>query len=614
MLELAFRSLSWVWAMHFLPRRQATNVRTRREEALARRSPCCARSAAGSHRAHTCQRTSSEYTSARRGPGALCDGPRRAASCRQAAVFARVSAGGSYARRSRRQIAPDGGHHGAIDALPPVHARLLHARVGGGAALPRDPVHDLLADAVRPLSRQPRASSPTIDGRLPHIGDDDGGQAGALHPIGRRMMVRDSLAIASVLVHRGRPPDWRGHRGGILVRSDIRRSSRRSTAQASARRMARFLLRCPSPIPATTCRESATAPSRRRGRSARLPLGGGHAHADALSVDAHGRWDTVAHQIREPGCYTVGHRAARSAAIVRGLHNTVDGRRPGRSPFRQVRFLFRGSAPPQCRRARLAGRARSRLSSRPHTTAYAPLRHRRHVLALHGDQIVRRRPAVRRGLSRRHSCTGICDPRWRADAHRPPLHAPRARERGQSACRYCTGHARLFQRRKRDRRRSRGSGWHAPCTAALETASDASSRADGLRHRSGRAPFSLCLNPANVRSCRLPSSAVVRARPCSRKPLARSAWPQGPVPPRSLRHPAPARGADRALAGEIFLRFGLCVTSRMPSSPTPGRPVFLAGAANEFTEALAARRRDVIRAVDPGLSRIGEATHTSCAG
>ena len=174
-------------------------------------------------------------------------------------------------RESRAQVHPDGGHaelspHYHRYALDFYLLALAVARETG------DPVERELSAVVTPLAEFCRTLA-SDDGRLPTIGDDDGGQ---LFPIcGRRPDdVTSSLAIAAALLHRpdlavGDPPEetywFCGEPGPPVTATEWRPRS-------------------------TVFRDTGYAVLRSAESQAILDVGrhgflnGGHAHADALSI------------------------------------------------------------------------------------------------------------------------------------------------------------------------------------------------------------------------------------------------------------------------------------------------------------------------------------------
>ena len=162
MLELAFRSISWVWALNFF----VDGPTPRRRRAVARRSADGARPPA--------RRTSSSNLSYYFSPNTHLLGEALAlyvTAARFPELRAQRPARGARPRRScRRDRPPDRRRRRAlraVDALPPLHARLLPARAGGRRASDRRPGGDpVFEDAVgapgfcrTPAGRRPRPPS-----------------------------------------------------------------------------------------------------------------------------------------------------------------------------------------------------------------------------------------------------------------------------------------------------------------------------------------------------------------------------------------------------------------------------------------------------------------------
>ena len=192
MLELAFRSLSWVWALHLFADPDADDrapwtvdllLAVDRQLAHVERNL----SLYFSPNTHLLGEALALYVCGR----AL---PELEASARRADIGRRI-----LLAEISRQIAPDGGHRErsahyhryTLDfyLLAAVIARVTHDPVAGLF----DRTVERLAGAARLLADD--------RGQLPHLGDDDGGM---LLPIAGRdpLDVRDSLATASALLGR----------------------------------------------------------------------------------------------------------------------------------------------------------------------------------------------------------------------------------------------------------------------------------------------------------------------------------------------------------------------------------------------------------------------------
>ena len=202
MLELAFRSISWIWAIHLFAEGPAEPVGdgARPQDG----SPWLVDLLVGldrqlAHIEHNLSHYFSPNTHLLGEALALYVAgralPELAASPQRAAIGRRI-----LLQQIDRQVAKDGGHcerstHYHRYALDFYSLALIVARQTGdddAAARFTDAV-DRLALAARMLADD--------QGRLPHIGDDDGG---ALTPMTGREPhdVRDSLATAAVLVNR----------------------------------------------------------------------------------------------------------------------------------------------------------------------------------------------------------------------------------------------------------------------------------------------------------------------------------------------------------------------------------------------------------------------------
>ena len=194
MLELALRSLSWLWALHFFaaggdgrPIRHGSSI-------------CCSHSTASSGMSNVifpCTSAPTHTCSAKRSPctSSAVPLPELAASGRRESIGRAL-----LVREIDRQIASDGGHcerstHYHRYTLDFYLLALAVARITG------DPV---AADFERAATRLARAARLLADdeGRLPHIGDDDGG---TLMPLTGRAPddIRGSLAVASALTRDG---------------------------------------------------------------------------------------------------------------------------------------------------------------------------------------------------------------------------------------------------------------------------------------------------------------------------------------------------------------------------------------------------------------------------
>jgi hypothetical protein len=278
---------------------------------------------------------------------------------------------------ARRQIAADGGHcerstHYHRYTLDFYLLALIVARMTNDpAAADFERTSVRLADAARVLADD--------GGELPLIGDDDGGM---LFPIAGRPPadIRDTLAVAAALLDRphlrvGPPPEeayW------LLAHSPLARaleqpaSATRAVVQSSAalRDTGYYVSR-------STRGDHVVIDGGMHGY-----LNGGHAHADALSLTVTAAGVPL---LVDPGtgAYTID-QALRDRLRSSQMHNTlvVDGRSQsiGKGPF--------------------GWKTMARTRVRAWTThpafdyfegthdGYWPIEHRRHVLTLHGDLLV----------------------------------------------------------------------------------------------------------------------------------------------------------------------------------------------------------------------------------
>jgi hypothetical protein len=370
MLELGFRSLSWIWALHFFVdptvgdqapwtvdllvalERQLTHI----EQNL---------SYYFSPNTHLLGEALALYVAGR-------SLPELAASDRRQALGRAVLVG-----EMSRQIAADGGHcerstHYQRYALDFYLLALAIARISNDPALGDfERAAARLATAARVLADD--------DGQLPRIGDDDGGTA---FPLLRRTPydIRDSLAVSSALLQRsdlavGPPPEealW------LLAHPVL----------APLLERVRVL---PAAAPPRSCALADTGYYvSRSARGDHLVMdggphgyaNGGHAHADALSLTL-----TVGGTplLIDPGtgCYSID-APLRDRMRSSSLHNTLvlDGRsqsRPG-GPFHWIETT-------DARPLRWRTNRAFDYFVGAHD-GYGPAEHRRHVLVLHGDLLV----------------------------------------------------------------------------------------------------------------------------------------------------------------------------------------------------------------------------------
>ena len=372
MLEIAFRSISWVWAINFFADPQADDASPWLVDLLA---------ALDRQLAHV-ERNLSHYFS----PNTHLLGealalyvtgqavPELAASERRASLGRRI-----LLQEIDRQIAADGGHcerstHYHRYALDFYSMALIVARnTGDEAAAP-------FADAVRRLGYAARLLT-DANGRMPHIGDDDGGM---LTPMTGRDAddLRDSLAVAAALVDR---PEFRidGEPEEALWLLDAE-SAVRSPRAAS--RHPQFPIR---PIESAALPDTGYYVSRSPSGDHVVIDGGphgyqnaGHAHADALSLTFASRGVPL---LIDPGtaCYTID-AAVRDRMRSTSMHNTVTiDDRPQSDPAGP--FHWSRVANTRVRTWRTAEEFDYFDGSHD---GYGAIEHRRRVLVRHGDLIV----------------------------------------------------------------------------------------------------------------------------------------------------------------------------------------------------------------------------------
>ena len=408
MLELAMRSMSWLWAIGFFVEagersdapwlvdllialdRQLTHVERNLSYYF-------------SPNTHLIGEALALYVAAR----AL---PELAASDRRADTGRCI-----LLDEARRQIAADGGHcerstHYHRYTLDFYLLASIVARLTGDAAA------DAFDGVVARLGFSTRLLADDR-GLLPHLGDDDGGM---LLPIAGRTPddVRDSLTIAAALVRR---PDLQ-----------IGPAPEEARWMLSAVNV-EPLVAAVEPLTSAALAETGYYVSRSVAGTHLVIDGGphgygncGHAHADALSMALSVRGLRL---LIDPGtaCYT-SDPALRDRMRSTALHNTLvlDDRSQSvpRGPFHWT----------QVADARvLAWRANDAFDyfDGAHD-GYAPLEHRRRVLTLHGDLIVVADLVSHASIGQRGSATPPAadagaethaaavhwhiDPRWSVDA------------------------------------------------------------------------------------------------------------------------------------------------------------------------------------------------------
>jgi hypothetical protein len=346
-----------------------------------------------------------------------------------------------------RQIAPDGGHrelstHYQRYTLDFYLLALIVARLTGDAAA---------ADFEQAVARLACATRLLADdhGRLPHLGDDDGG---ALFPIAGRSPddVRDSLAVAAALL--GRPdleiepaPEetfW------LLADPRLAPRQRRSQAKGPPARGSGALTDTGYYVSRSTRGDHLVVDGGAHGY-----LNGGHAHADALSLSL-----TVAGIpfLLDPGtgAYTVD-AVLRDRLRSSHMHNTVviDGRSQSiaRGPFSWARTA-------NCRVRRWRTHGAFDYFEGEHD-GYAPVEHRRHILMLRGDLLLV--ADLVRGPGRHTAAVHWhVDPRWTVQARGHAVTFATSGTRCQLVV--PNGEVECFNADSES-----GLGWHAPVYGSL---------------------------------------------------------------------------------------------------------------------------------------------------
>jgi hypothetical protein len=383
MLELGFRSLSWLWAIQLFVDRDQSDGSLWLVDllvALDRQLTHIEHNLSYyfSPNTHLLGEALALYVCGRTLPQ-LAAGARREATGRDILV-AEIG----------RQIASDGGHaerstHYHRYTLDFYCLALVVARNTDDDAAAQQ-----FEEAVVRLGAAARLLADD-QGRVPRIGDDDGG---ALLPLtgGPTDDLRGSLAIAAALVGRpdfqiGRPPEeavWMT--GGASSESRIAADSRIPTES-------RTLTESRIPNPESHLRSSAlpdTGYYVSRSAAEHLVIDGGphgyqnagHAHADALSLTLSVRGLPL---LIDPGtgCYTID-RALRDRLRSTALHNTLtlDDRAQSvpSGPFHWSHVA----------NSRVhAWRTNDRFDYFDGShDGYRPIEHRRRVFSLHGDLVV----------------------------------------------------------------------------------------------------------------------------------------------------------------------------------------------------------------------------------
>jgi hypothetical protein len=388
MLELALRSLSWLWTLHFFVDPNVDDATPWTVDLLLgldRQLTHVERNLSFyfSPNTHLLGEALALYVAGR----AL---PELAASRRREALGRRV-----LLAEIGRQIAADGGHcersaHYHRYTLDFYLLALIVARIT------RDPIAGELERAVSRLAFAARLLADDR-GRLPHLGDDDGG---VLLPLTPRPLddVRDSLAIAAAITGEddlriGAAPEEVSWLLAHPVFDDARLKHRAPADERApgfnGARGFNFERGFSRALPSAALPETGYYVSRSNDGTHLVIDGGphgyqngGHAHADALALTLTVRGVPL---LIDPGtaCYTID-LALRDRMRSTALHNTVtiDGAAQSTpaGPFHWTRTAT-------------ASVARWRTNDgfdyfEGTHDGYAPISHRRHVLALHGDLLI----------------------------------------------------------------------------------------------------------------------------------------------------------------------------------------------------------------------------------
>jgi hypothetical protein len=447
MLEVAIRCLSWIWAMHFFL-----------EEGDADDSPWLVDLLVGLDRQldHVENNLSTYFS-----PNTHLLGEATALyiAGRTLPLFRASARRERHGRRILqeeigRQIAPDGGyrepsthyHRYALDFY------LLALAV---ARITSDPSAVDFSEAVARLSWAARLLADS-EGRLPHIGDDDGGR---VLPIVDRPLddVRDSLAIASLLV------DKSAFRSACLPEEAFWMLGHPRWDHAFEQES--FHEHRNPAVRSAALRDTGYYVSRSHGHHLVLHAGrpglgrGGHGHADALSMTLSVRGLPLVIDTGT-GCYTTDP-VVRERFRSSELHNTVAIDHRSQSvpsgPFRWAR------------------KATSTLHDwktgsnfdyfEASHDGYAPLSHRRHVLVMHGDLVVVADLVSGPG---RHTAQAYwhLDPCWRVAIS--GRHVTMCHQSTSVEMAVATGSLELFRGAAGS---SEALGWHAPVYGRIEPTS-----------------------------------------------------------------------------------------------------------------------------------------------
>jgi hypothetical protein len=367
MLELAFRSLSWLWGMQFFAAEAADDESpwlVDMTNALVRQLAHVERNLSRyfSPNTHLLGEALALYAAGRTLPWLAA--ARSFEHTGRTVLLQEIS----------RQIAADGGH---CERSTHYHRYTLdfYLLALAIARITDDPAAAPLEDAAARLGVAARLLADSR-GTLPHIGDDDGGSTWPL--TGRAVDdIRDSLGIAGVLTGQpdlqiGAMPEeafW------VLAHPSFEQALQAARPGVEA-------------VGSGALRDTGYYVSRSSGGDHLVidagPHGyqnGGHAHADALSMTFSVRGLPL---LVDPGtgCYTVDE-GLRDRLRSTALHNTVtlDGT-PQSLPGGP--FQWRTTAHAAAHRWRT--NAGFDYFEGAHD-GYRPFTHRRHVLALHGDLV-----------------------------------------------------------------------------------------------------------------------------------------------------------------------------------------------------------------------------------
>jgi hypothetical protein len=400
MLELAFRSISWLWAINLFVEAPVSHDRetassSRRGDdtpwlvdllvALDRQLAQVERNLSHyfSPNTHLLGEALALYVAGR----AL---PELAASARRAATGRRI-----LLQEIGRQIGADGGHcerstHYHRYTLDFYALALISARQTGD-----DEAAARFEDAVVRLGAAARLLADD-NGRVPHIGDDD---AGALTPMTGREPddMRDSLAVAAALVNRPEFQIGETPEEALWLLGPQSAISNQHFA-----------------IPSAALPETGYFVSRAAGHHMVIDGGphgyqnAGHAHADALSLTFAVRGVPL---LIDPGtaCYTTD-AAMRDRMRSSALHNTLTLDERSQS-VSSGPFHWSHVANGQVHRWRTHEGFDYFDGSHD---GYRPVEHRRRVLALHGDLVVVA-DFVGGSGAHRAAVHWHLDPRWTAE-------------------------------------------------------------------------------------------------------------------------------------------------------------------------------------------------------